>query len=182
MGLGIHSRNRVWNWAAKLHRVAVRYDNPMSTRFSVPPIAGLKFRSLSKSEISEDYYYVVVQKTRPACYTSAGHFMFNIIRKFFYKYIVYNRLVNNNIAKNFNVELLRTKLMLLLKISSWCVLSCCFVSRMSCSGALTVQSWVRGTPCTDLGSILSRSRNLKSRCGARNRFQEASLALSSQAT
>ncbi len=29
MGRGIDSRNQVWNWVAKLHRLAGRYDNPM---------------------------------------------------------------------------------------------------------------------------------------------------------
>jgi hypothetical protein len=41
MGQGIDSRNRVWNWAAKLHRLTGRYDNPMPTWF-LAPIAGLK--------------------------------------------------------------------------------------------------------------------------------------------
>ncbi len=38
---GIDSRNRVWNWVAKLHRLAGRCENPMSTWF-VAPIAGFK--------------------------------------------------------------------------------------------------------------------------------------------
>ncbi len=38
---GIDSRNRVWNWVAKLHRLAGRYDNPVPTWF-LAPIAGLK--------------------------------------------------------------------------------------------------------------------------------------------
>ncbi len=42
MGRGIDSRNRVWNWVAKLHRLAGRYDNPMPTWFIIAPIAGLK--------------------------------------------------------------------------------------------------------------------------------------------
>ncbi len=29
MGRGIDSRNRVWNWVAKLHRLPGRYDNPV---------------------------------------------------------------------------------------------------------------------------------------------------------
>jgi len=41
MGRGIDSRNRVWNWLAKLHRLAGQYDNPVSTWFLVP-IARLK--------------------------------------------------------------------------------------------------------------------------------------------
>jgi hypothetical protein len=41
MGRGIDSRNRVWNWVAKLHRLAGRYDNPMPAWF-LAPIAGLK--------------------------------------------------------------------------------------------------------------------------------------------
>ncbi len=41
MGRGIDSRNRVWNWVAKLHRLAGRYDNPMPTWF-LAPMAGLK--------------------------------------------------------------------------------------------------------------------------------------------
>jgi hypothetical protein len=42
MGRGINSsRNRVWNWVAKLHRLAGRYDNPMPTWF-LAPIAVLK--------------------------------------------------------------------------------------------------------------------------------------------
>jgi hypothetical protein len=40
MGRGIDSRNRVWNWGAKLHRLEGRYDNPMPTWF-LAPIAGL---------------------------------------------------------------------------------------------------------------------------------------------
>ncbi len=49
MGRGIDSRNRVWNWVAKLHRLAGRYDNPMPTWFLYPPhtIAGLK-RTVSR--------------------------------------------------------------------------------------------------------------------------------------
>ncbi len=45
MGRGIDSRNRVWNWVAKLHRLAGRYDNPMPTWF-LAPIAGLKLPTL----------------------------------------------------------------------------------------------------------------------------------------
>jgi hypothetical protein len=45
MGRGIDSRNRVWNWVAKLHRLAGRYDNPMPTWF-LAPIAGLRLPSL----------------------------------------------------------------------------------------------------------------------------------------
>ncbi len=45
MGRGIDSRNRVWNWVAKLHRLAARYDNPMPTWF-LAPIAGLKLPTL----------------------------------------------------------------------------------------------------------------------------------------
>ncbi len=41
MGRGIDSRNRVWNWVAKLHRLAGRYDNPMPTWF-LDPTEGLK--------------------------------------------------------------------------------------------------------------------------------------------
>ncbi len=39
--IGTDSGNRVWNWVAKLHRLAGRYDNPLPTRF-LAPIAGLK--------------------------------------------------------------------------------------------------------------------------------------------
>jgi hypothetical protein len=45
MGRGTDSRNRVWNWVAKLHRLAGRYDNPMPTWF-LAPIAGLKLSTL----------------------------------------------------------------------------------------------------------------------------------------
>ncbi len=41
MGWKIDSRNRVWNWVAKLHRLAGRYDNHMPNWF-LAPIAGLK--------------------------------------------------------------------------------------------------------------------------------------------
>ncbi len=41
MGRGIDSRNRVWNWVAKLSRLAGRYNNPMPTWF-LSPIAGLE--------------------------------------------------------------------------------------------------------------------------------------------
>ncbi len=44
MGRGINSMNRVWNWVAKLHRLAGRYDNPMPTWF-LSPIVGLKLPS-----------------------------------------------------------------------------------------------------------------------------------------
>ncbi len=44
-GQGIDSRNWVWNWVAKLLRLAGRYDNHMPTRF-LTPIAGLKLRTL----------------------------------------------------------------------------------------------------------------------------------------
>ncbi len=37
MGRGIDSRNRVWNWVAKLHRLAGRYDNIPSSMIG-PPI------------------------------------------------------------------------------------------------------------------------------------------------
>ncbi len=46
MRRGIDSRNRLWNWVAKLHRLAGRYDNPMPTWFLVP-IAGLKLPTQS---------------------------------------------------------------------------------------------------------------------------------------
>jgi hypothetical protein len=36
MGRGIDSRNRVWNWVAKLHRLAGRYDSPMPPWFLAP--------------------------------------------------------------------------------------------------------------------------------------------------
>ncbi len=36
MGRGINSRNRVWNWIAKLNRMAGRYGNPMPTWFLAP--------------------------------------------------------------------------------------------------------------------------------------------------
>jgi hypothetical protein len=45
MGWGIDSRNRAWDWVAKLHRLLGRYDNPMPTWFLVP-IAGLKLQTL----------------------------------------------------------------------------------------------------------------------------------------
>ncbi len=41
MGRGVDSRNRFWNWEAKLHGLVGRYDNPMPTWF-LAPIAGLK--------------------------------------------------------------------------------------------------------------------------------------------
>jgi hypothetical protein len=41
MGRRIDSRNRVWNRVVKLHRLAGRYNNPMSTWF-LALIAGLK--------------------------------------------------------------------------------------------------------------------------------------------
>jgi hypothetical protein len=40
-GRGIDSRNRVWKWVAKQHRLAGRYDNPMPTWF-LALIAGQK--------------------------------------------------------------------------------------------------------------------------------------------
>ncbi len=45
MGWGIDSRKRVWNWVAKLRRLAGQYDNPMPTWF-LAPIAGLKLPAL----------------------------------------------------------------------------------------------------------------------------------------
>jgi hypothetical protein len=36
MGRGIDFRNGVWNWVAKLHRLAGRYDSPMSPWFLAP--------------------------------------------------------------------------------------------------------------------------------------------------
>jgi hypothetical protein len=56
MGLGINSRNRVWNWVAKLHRLAGWYNNPMPTRFLAIP--GLKFCpliSFAESRVSDPY-------------------------------------------------------------------------------------------------------------------------------
>ncbi len=44
MGRGIGSRNRVWNWVAKLHRLAGRYDN--MPNWFIAPIAGLKLLTL----------------------------------------------------------------------------------------------------------------------------------------
>ncbi len=43
MGRGIDSRNRVWNWIAKLHKLASRYDKTKPTWF-LAPIAGLNYR------------------------------------------------------------------------------------------------------------------------------------------
>jgi hypothetical protein len=51
MGRGIDSRNRVWNWVAKLQRLAGLYDNPMPTWF-LAPIAGLKFSSVLGEGVS----------------------------------------------------------------------------------------------------------------------------------
>ncbi len=48
MGRGIDSRNRVWIWVAKLHKLVARYDNPMSTWF-LACIAGLLVPSLFSS-------------------------------------------------------------------------------------------------------------------------------------
>ncbi len=42
-GARIDSRNRVWNWVAKLHRLAGQYDNPMPT-WILAPIPGLSYR------------------------------------------------------------------------------------------------------------------------------------------
>ncbi len=39
MNWGVDSRNRVWNWVAKLQRLAGRYDNPMPMWF-LAPISG----------------------------------------------------------------------------------------------------------------------------------------------
>ncbi len=41
MRQGIDSRNRAWNWVAKLRRLVSRYDNPMPTWFLAPK-AGLE--------------------------------------------------------------------------------------------------------------------------------------------
>ncbi len=46
MRRGINSRNRVWNWVAKLHRLGGRYDNPMPIWF-LAPIGGLKLPKLA---------------------------------------------------------------------------------------------------------------------------------------
>ncbi len=48
MGRGIDSRNRVWNWIGKLHRLVGRHDNPMPTWF-LAHIAGLSYRHRSQS-------------------------------------------------------------------------------------------------------------------------------------
>ncbi len=45
MGRGIDSRNRVWNWVAKPHRLTGRCDNPLPAWF-LAPIAGLKLPTL----------------------------------------------------------------------------------------------------------------------------------------
>ncbi len=45
MGRSIDSRNHVWNWVAKLHRLAGRYDNPMPIWF-LAPIAEHKLPTL----------------------------------------------------------------------------------------------------------------------------------------
>jgi hypothetical protein len=55
MGRGIDSRSRVWNWVAKLHTLAGRYDNPMPTWF-LAPIAGLKLPTLGSREESVQFY------------------------------------------------------------------------------------------------------------------------------
>ncbi len=50
-----NARDRVWNWVAKLHRLAGRYDNPMPTWF-LAPIAGLKLPTL----FSKKYQKVIM--------------------------------------------------------------------------------------------------------------------------
>ncbi len=62
MGRGINSRNRVWNWVAKLHRLAGRYDNPMPTWF-LAPIAGLKLPTqYIKVRVNSTVYLVKCSK------------------------------------------------------------------------------------------------------------------------
>ncbi len=50
MRWGIDSKNRVWNWVAKLRRLAGRYDNPMATWF-LAPITGIKLPTQEPAEI-----------------------------------------------------------------------------------------------------------------------------------
>ncbi len=54
MGRGIDSRNRVWNWVAKLQRLAGRYENPMHTWF-LAPIAGLKLPAQEGKLMPENF-------------------------------------------------------------------------------------------------------------------------------
>ncbi len=70
MGRGINSRKRVWNWVAKLHSLASRYDNPMPTWF-LAPIAGHKLPTqvlISGNQSAgpewQPYYYSVPSPPR----------------------------------------------------------------------------------------------------------------------
>ncbi len=51
MGRGMDSRNRAWNWVAKLHRLAGLYYNPMPTGF-LAPTAGPKLPTLAVNQVT----------------------------------------------------------------------------------------------------------------------------------
>jgi len=72
-GRGIGSRNRVWNWVAKLHRLVGRNDNPMPTWF-LAPIAGLKLTTLYKTRLGHPPHPHLISVTRviPACTAECG--------------------------------------------------------------------------------------------------------------
>ncbi len=53
MGRGIDSRNLIWNWVAKLHRLAGRNDNPMPTRFLAEIV--LKFKVTDSGSLLKKY-------------------------------------------------------------------------------------------------------------------------------
>ncbi len=71
MGRGINSRNRVWNWVAKLHRLSGRYDNPMPTWF-LAPIAGLKLPTLYDNPIPTRFLAPIGCSKIPALFTPSG--------------------------------------------------------------------------------------------------------------
>ncbi len=62
MGRGIDSRNRIWNWVAKLHRLAGQYNNPMTTWF-LAPIAGLKLPTLYTFHSSVHFNHFNLKKS-----------------------------------------------------------------------------------------------------------------------
>jgi hypothetical protein len=85
MGRGIDSRNRVWNWVAKLYRLAGRYDNPMPTWF-LAPIAGLKLpsqKSYSRVIRKRNYDICVFTPVRTKGWLQKSNFILTYICTFY---------------------------------------------------------------------------------------------------
>ncbi len=75
MGRGIDSRNRVWNWVAKLHRLVGRYNNPMPTWF-LAPFRNLNYQHRRQSPYAQESippaYVAGIDSWAPQTFTNTG--------------------------------------------------------------------------------------------------------------